>query len=66
MRGFRFGALELVPSPLVQQDNVATAPKWKNRPRIQTLSRNPWLFLAGHRPGEPGENCYSELFVEVR
>ena len=27
MRGFSFGALELVPSPLVQQDNVATAPK---------------------------------------
>ena len=27
MRGFSFGALELVPSPLVREDNVATAPK---------------------------------------
>ena len=34
MRGFRFGALELVPSPLVREDNVAAAPKGK--PRIRT------------------------------
>ena len=35
MRGFSFGALELVPSPLVRQDNVAAAPKGKRRMRTR-------------------------------
>ena len=26
----------------------------EQRVRIRTLSHNPWLFLAGHRPGAPG------------
>ena len=45
MRGFPFGALELVPSPFVREGNVAAAPKGKRRMRIRCSVRN--LFHAG-------------------
>ena len=52
MRGFRFGALELVSSPLVREDNVASAPKGKRRMRIRCSVRN--LFHESPQPGAPG------------
>ena len=40
MRGFPFGALKLVSSPLVREDNLATAPKGKRRMRTRRSIRN--------------------------
>ena len=49
MRGFPFGALELVPSPLVREDNVATAPKGKRRMQTRWAILN--LFHESFRAG---------------
>ena len=53
IRRFSFGAVATLSSRTRGDGTSSNAPKEK--PRIRTLSHDPWLFLAGHRPGTPGK-----------
>ena len=52
IRRFPFSAAATLSCCTRGDGTSSNAPKGK--PRMRTLSRNPRLFLAGHRPGAPG------------
>ena len=61
IRRFPFGAVATLSSRTRGDGTSSNAPKGK--PRMQTLSHNPWLFLAGHRPGAPGCGLAGNKFL---
>ena len=65
IRRFSFGAVATLSSRTRGDGTSSNAPKGK--PRIRTLSRNPWLFLAGRRPGAPGSGlAWNKFLTEQR
>ena len=64
IRRFPFGAAATLSCCTKGDGTSSNAPKGK--PRIRTLSHNPWLFLAGHRPGTPGSGLgWNRSFAEA-